>query len=112
MLGHTIAERLAMSTREEREMSGVPFDERDEAPTVEVRVYQHGTLVHQQLCESEEQAELTIDAWSELEGMTCEVDDLSVRHATGDIFEAEPIERRDEEYAEQLELDARPRRND
>jgi hypothetical protein len=62
----------------------------DEAPTVEVRVFQHGELVHRELCESEDQAALAVEEWSELDGVRCEVDDLSIEHRPGDIFEPEP----------------------
>ncbi len=62
----------------------------DEAPTVEVRVFRDGELVHQELCESEDEAALIVDQWSELEGVRCEVDDLSIRHRAGEILEPEP----------------------
>lgn len=83
------------------------FDERDEAPTVEVRVFRRGELLHRELCESDEEAASVIDLWSELEGVECEVDDLSVRHGPGDILAPDPAELRDEEYPEQAEVDAR-----
>jgi hypothetical protein len=87
------------------------FEERDEAPTIEVRVFRHGTMVHRELCETEEQAALVVDSWSELDGVECEVDDLSVRHQPTDILEPEPAVLGDEDYPEQLELDvaAHPR---
>ena len=90
-------------------MSKELFDERDEAPTVEVRVFRHGELVHRELCESEEQASLVIDQWSELDGVECEVDDLSVRHRPGEILGPEQAEQRDEEYPAQGEAGARTR---
>jgi hypothetical protein len=62
----------------------------DVSPTVEVRVFRHGELVHRELCESEEQAALAVDEWSELEGVRCEVDDLTVTHRPGEILEPEP----------------------
>ena len=71
-------------------MSGELFEERDEAPVIEVRVYRDGVLVQRELCESEDQAADVVDTWSELEGVVCEVDDLSVRHRPGDILEPEP----------------------
>jgi flavodoxin len=80
-------------------------EERDEAPTIEVRVFRHGELVHRELCESEEQASLVIDEWAELDGVECEVDDLSVRHRPGEIMEPEPAEVRDEGYPDQREVD-------
>ncbi len=70
----------------------------DEAPTVEVRVFRHGEFVHTELCESEEQAALVVEQWSELDGVQCEVDDLTVKHRPGDIFEPEPAITVDEDY--------------
>ena len=90
-------------------MSKELFDERNEVPTLEVRVFRHGELVHRELCESEEQASLVIDRWSELDGVECEVDDLSVRHRPGEILGPEPAELRDEDYPAQAEADARTR---
>lgn len=81
------------------------FEERDETPTVEVRVYRHGELVHRELCESDEQAALVIDEWAELDGVDCEVDDLSVHHRQGDVLEPAPAELRGEDYPNQRELD-------
>jgi hypothetical protein len=69
----------------------------DETPTVEVRVFQYGRLVHQELCESDEQAALVVEEWSELEGVECEVDDLSSRHGPGDVLASEPAELAGEE---------------
>lgn len=85
------------------------FEERDEAPTIEVRVFRHGELVHQERCESEEQASLVVDEWAELDGVECEVDDLSIHHQPGEIFEPEPAELREEDYADQREIDSRAR---
>ena len=48
-----------------------------------------------------------IEEWSELDGIRCQVDDLSVRHRSGDILEPEPAELRDEDYLEQSESDVR-----
>jgi hypothetical protein len=63
-----------------------------ETPTVVVRVYRHGRLWLQELCESEDEAALAVEEWSELEGVECEVDDLSIRHRVGDILAPEPPE--------------------
>ncbi len=60
---------------------------RDEAPTIEVRVYRDGELISRELCESEDEAALTVDTWTELEGVTCEVDDLSGSHHPDEILE-------------------------
>ena len=91
-------------------MSNV-FEERDETPTIEVRVFRHGELVHRELCESEEQASLVVDEWSELDGIECEVDDLSVRHRPGDILEPEPAELLEDAYPDQREVDDRAPRD-
>jgi hypothetical protein len=63
--------------------------------TIEVRVFRHGTLVHSELVESEEQAALVVDSWAELDGVQCEVDDLSIRHRPGEVLEPELAELRD-----------------
>jgi hypothetical protein len=68
-----------------------------ETPTVEVRVFRHGALVHHELVESEEQAALVVDEWAEHDGATCEVDDLSIRHRAGQILEPELAELPDED---------------
>jgi len=70
-------------------MSDESLSERDEVPTLEVRVFRHGTLVHQELVESEEQAALVVDQWAELDGVRCEVGDLSIRHHPAEILEPE-----------------------
>ncbi len=79
-------------------MSDESLSERDEVPTAEVRVFRHGTLVHRELVESEEQAALVIDEWAELDGVQCEVDDLSIRHHPGEILEPELLKLPDEDH--------------
>ena len=76
-----------------------------ETPTIEVRVYRDAVLVHQELCESEEQAALVVDEWAELDGIECEVDDLSTHNRPGDIFEPEPAVQGDEDYPGRLEIE-------
>jgi hypothetical protein len=68
-----------------------------ETPAVVVRVYRDGRLLRQELCESEDEASLVVEEWSEHEGVTCEVDDLSVQHRTEDILAPEPPEPDSEE---------------
>jgi len=75
-------------------------DPNDAAPTVEVRAFRHGELIGRELVESEEQAALVVDRWSELEGVTCEVDDLSVLHRPGQVFEPAEAYPTDEDYPE------------
>ena len=82
-------------------MSDEPSSERDEDADVGMcRVFRHGTLVHQQLVESEEQAALVVDQWAEIEGVRCEVGDLSIRHHPADIVEPELLIRPDEGHDE------------
>jgi hypothetical protein len=89
-------------------MSELSFEERDETPVIEVRVFRHGELVHRELCESEEQAALVVDEWAELDGVECEVDDLTVRHGPDDILAPEPAELGDDDYPAQVEVEGRP----
>ena len=69
-----------------------------ESPVVEVRVYRHGVLTLRQLCEGVEEAAAVVDAWSELDGVECEVDDLSVKHRPDEILEPSLSEPPFEEY--------------
>lgn len=71
-------------------MSDVWPEEKEERPCIEVRVFVDGRLVHEQRCESEEEASSVVERWSELEGSEFEVDDLSTRHRAGEILEPEP----------------------
>jgi hypothetical protein len=63
-----------------------------ETPNVEVRVYRHGRLVAKELCEDGDRVADVLDAWAEVDGVECEVDDLSARHHAGDILEPESDE--------------------
>jgi hypothetical protein len=76
-----------------------------ETPTIEVRVYRDGRLIERELCESDEQAALAVEAWQEVEGVECEIDDLSIRHRPGDILEPEPadVDRADYPTAQQID---------
>ena len=53
-------------------------------------------MVHQELVECEEQAAFVVDQWTELDGVRCEVGDLSIRHHPADILEPELLIRPDE----------------
>ncbi|MGZ4141339.1 MAG: hypothetical protein ACXVQY_02420 [Actinomycetota bacterium] len=65
----------------------IVLDEVGESPTVEVRVWRYGKLVHRELCESVEIAADLVDTWSEIEGVECEVDDMSARHGDEEVLE-------------------------
>jgi hypothetical protein len=73
-------------------MSELRPEDYGETPTVVVRVYRDGRLWLQELCESDDEASLAVEEWSELEGVTCEVDDLSVRHRADEILAPEAPE--------------------
>ncbi len=79
----------------------------DGPPRLEVRAFRHGRLIHQERCESEDQALLVVDAWSDVEDVECEIEDLSHRPSE-DGKEMDFVER-DEQYPEaaELERDAR-----
>lgn len=47
----------------------------DNVGTVEVHAYSEGNLVHGQLCESAPQAAAVVEAWEQLDGVECEIDD-------------------------------------
>ena len=73
-------------------MADVHPSELGDSPTVEVRVYREGALLQQELCGSEEEALAVVEAWSEHEGVECEVEDLSSRHRADQISEPEPAD--------------------
>lgn len=85
-------------------------EEWDNTPTIEVRVYRRGELIATELCESEAQASDIVDQWAELDGVTCEVDDMSVHHQPAQILAPEPAEDEADGYPEQTEQDIRSSR--
>jgi hypothetical protein len=70
------------------DLEGMPFG--GQAPTVEVVIYQHGSEIHRELCESIDAAEAVVEEWGELEGVECTVDELGARHAGEEIPDVEP----------------------
>ncbi len=46
-----------------------------EAAGLELRVFRHGELVHTEFCESEEEAVLAADRWSDFDDVECRVTD-------------------------------------
>lgn len=70
----------------------------DEAPSIEVRVYRDGALLSRELCESEDAASLIVDTWAEVEGVMCEVDDLSGSHHPDEILEPPLTMGQEEDY--------------
>lgn len=72
----------------------------DDSPTVEVRIYRGGQLVHTELCESDAEAADVADRWGEDASVTVEVDDLTIRHRPGDVLEPDPPVVGDFDYPE------------
>lgn len=67
------------------------------APTIEVRVYRGDDLVVRELCESEEEAALVVEQWSDVEDVDVLVDDLSAHHGPEDILAADDLAVSDDE---------------
>lgn len=70
----------------------------DETPTVEVRIFQHGEVVHTELAESEEEAALLVQQWMEFDGVSCEVHPLTATDPAADAAELDPLTAGDEDY--------------
>lgn len=68
------------------------------APAIEVRIYRDEHLIARELCESEDDAAAVVDHWSEVDGVSLLVDDLSVQHTPGQILAPDPPDTGDEEY--------------
>ncbi|PXY36520.1 hypothetical protein [Prauserella flavalba] len=69
-----------------------------ETPTIEVRVYRGDELIERNLAESDEEAAALADFWAEVDGVTCDIDDLAVHHRPGDILEPGAAEPADVDY--------------
>ncbi len=66
----------------------------------------HGKLIGRELCESEEQALLAVRAWTEYDGVECEVADLSTRWHDGDgDGGTELLDRGQDDYPEESEFE-------
>lgn len=64
----------------------------DTTPTLEVRIYRDGALVQRELCESDEEANSVVDAWSEVEGIRFEIEDLARSTGAGGVLDPQPWE--------------------
>ena len=58
-----------------------------DTPTIEVRVYRDGYLVQRELCETDVEATAVVDAWSEVEGIVCQVDELGGGSASAGVLD-------------------------
>ena len=63
-----------------------------ESPTVEVVVFRQGREIARELCDTQEDAALAVERWSEERGVVCQVDDLAVHHRPEDIRDPSPDE--------------------
>jgi hypothetical protein len=61
-------------------------------PSLEIRVLRDGVVVHRELCETDDQADALVQAWSDTEGVVVEVDDVGRRAAPAGILEPRPWE--------------------
>ena len=62
----------------------------DEAPTIEVVAFRDGHEIGRELCDTPEEAAEAVEQWSDQQGVVCNVDDISVRHAPPDILDSLP----------------------
>lgn len=60
------------------------------APTLEVRIYDHGQFLTREFCESEADAAAVVERWSDLANLFVVADDLSAKHGPDDILAPEP----------------------
>jgi hypothetical protein len=63
-----------------------------ETPSIEVRVYRDNDLVERELCETEVEAAAVTEAWSDVEGVVCRVDDLSGGSEPAGVLDPRPWE--------------------
>jgi hypothetical protein len=56
--------------------------------TIEVRVYRHGHFIHGSLYESEKAAVQAVRAWEAIDGVVCEVDDITDHYRHGHAIAA------------------------
>ena len=61
-----------------------------ESPTIEVIAFRHGREIGRELCDTPEEAAFAVQQWSEQRGVTCQVDDLAVRHTPRDVLDPSP----------------------
>lgn len=86
------------------------MQERGVTPTLEVRVVRDGVVVQRELCETDDEANAVVEAWSDVEGVVVEVSDLARDTARAGVLDPQPWEvdaedlvREDTAYAEEEE---------
>lgn len=61
-------------------------------PRFEVRILRDGIVVQRELVESEEEANAVIEAWSDVDGVVCQVEDLVRDRAAAGVLDPRPWE--------------------
>lgn len=61
-------------------------------PTLEVRIYRDGVLTQRELVETDEEAAALVDTWSDVEGVRCEIVDLTRDREPGGVLDPRPWE--------------------
>jgi hypothetical protein len=64
----------------------------DRTPTLEVRVLRDGIVTQRALCETEAEADALVEAWSEVDGVVVEVDDLTLHARRPGVLDPQPWE--------------------
>jgi hypothetical protein len=67
------------------------MEETSSTPTLEVRVLRDGIVIQRELCESDAAANAVVEAWSDVDGVVCEVEDLTRSNAPG-VLDPRPWE--------------------
>jgi hypothetical protein len=61
-------------------------------PTLEVRILRDGVVIQRELCETDEEANAVVEAWSDTEGILVEVEDLSRSGGSAGVLDPRPWE--------------------
>ena len=61
-------------------------------PRLEVRILRDGVIVQRELCETAEEADVVVEAWSDTEGVVVEVEDLTRSGRAAGVLDPRPGE--------------------
>lgn len=65
---------------------------KDATPTLEVRIIRNGVVVQREMYETEEEADAVVEAWSDVDGVAVEVEDLVRSRSGAGVLDPEPWE--------------------
>jgi hypothetical protein len=68
------------------------MQEKDTTPTLEVRILRDGVVVQRELCATEAEANAVVEAWSDVEGVVVEVEDLARSPRGAGVLDPRPWE--------------------